>query len=163
VSLDQIGHADRAAFYRTSLFLGLVRGDAVVRWADRTLAHNSDVLPAFIEIATIPAEDLTALRLALLGLCNEQESARVIGAVFGLINRHLVSGQRSAVDTITVLMQARRSMRLEPALSDELRQIELAFWRSERTGDTGSLEARLHTWLGHYRGTEERFLDEAGS
>ena len=59
---------DRAAFFRTALLLGLVRGETVVAWADAEIGQSPAPHPVFIELATTPPDDVTAMRLALFGL-----------------------------------------------------------------------------------------------
>jgi transcriptional antiterminator Rof (Rho-off) len=161
--IDALDQAERASFYRLALFLGLLPGEFVVGWADRVLARTGQPVAAFVEIATIPASDLTALRLALLGLCGERESAGVVKAVLGLIGRHLVTGRRSLTDTITVLMQMRGSVRLSADLADDLRRFEVDFFRASRTGDMAALERDLQLWLACYEGAESPFLDESAA
>jgi hypothetical protein len=156
--MDRPDHFERAAFYRAALFLGLVDGATVVRWADDTLSRTATVPAAFVEIASTPPGDLTALRLALLDLCGEQGPTRVVTAVLGLIGRHLSSGRRSLGDTMTVLKQFRGSVRLAPETADALRQFEVQFARALLTGDLTTLETRLYPWLGRYAGADEPFL-----
>ena len=144
--------AEQAAFYRTALFLGLVRGETVVRWADDVLAGSADAPEAFVEIASIPAGNLTALRLALLQVGDEHAPLRVIGAVLGLIGRHFESGQRSFGDTMTVLKQMRGSVRLTPDLVDDMRRFEIQLVRWTAMGDTTALESRVRQWFEPYEG-----------
>ena len=49
--------ADEAAFYRTALYLGLVRGEMVVAWADARLTESTTPGPALIGLAMIPYTD----------------------------------------------------------------------------------------------------------
>ena len=154
--MNELTQSEQAAFFRAALFLGLVRGETVVQWADETLARWSDVPAAFVEIASIPAGDLTALRLALLRLCDEREPDRVIRAVLGLVRHQLASGRRSFGDTMTVLKQMRGSIKLAPELADTLRQFELQFLRASRTGEMTPLEVHVHDWLKQHGGSADR-------
>jgi hypothetical protein len=52
--------ADRAAFYRASLYLGLVRGETIIAWADSLLKASSTPGRELIELAMTPSNDLTA-------------------------------------------------------------------------------------------------------
>src|SRR5687768_18490653 len=101
--MTDVSTADRAAFYRAALLLGLVPGERVVRWADDVIAHRESPKAAFIDISTIPPGDVTSMRHALFRLGGEPESQAVLRAVLGLISHHLAIGRRSVADTMTVL------------------------------------------------------------
>ena len=51
-------------YYRTALLLGLVRGEVVHRWAEQAIEREPEPLPELIEVVSVPANDLSALRHA---------------------------------------------------------------------------------------------------
>ena len=55
----------QATYYRTALLLGIVRGDLVKNWADEIIERDPEPPPAFFDLVTVRAHDLSALRLAL--------------------------------------------------------------------------------------------------
>jgi hypothetical protein len=154
-----VSATDRAAFYRTALLLGLLRGERVVQWADAEIARSATPLPLFVELATTSPDDLTTMRQVLFGLSGENPSVEVIQAVLGLIGQHLASCRRSVTDTVTVLGQLRGLVRLPPDLVDDLRRFELESMRTARTGDAAPLEAMVSRWFEPFTGREGPFLE----
>jgi hypothetical protein len=140
------GIADQAAFYRAALYLGLMRGETVIAWADDLLTRSTAPQSALIELAMTPAGDLTALRHALLPLSGEALSPTVVDAILGLIAEQWQSGHRSFADTIRVLAQLRHTRLLEAELAEELRRFEFRFHASP-TNITPELELSLRQWL----------------
>src|SRR5262245_47106862 len=140
-------HAEQAGFYRAALLLGLIRGVRVIQWADEVIACTTDVPPAFIEIASTQPDDVTALRLALLGVCEERESPAVVRAVLAHVGRDLASGRRGFTDTMTVLRQVRQLLRVEPAVNEPIKAfgVELAHARDE--AERLRCEQRVGAWL----------------
>jgi hypothetical protein len=159
---SDVSTTERAAFYRTALLLGLVRGERVVQWADEEITRSTTPLPLFVELATTAPDDLTTMRQVLFGLSGEHPPVEVIQAVLGLIGQHLASGGRSITDTVTVLGQLRGMVRLPPDLVDDLRRFELESMRTARTGDSATLEAMVSRWTAPFIGRERRFF-EGGS
>jgi hypothetical protein len=156
---DRSTVTDRAAFYRTALLLGLLRGERVVQWADDEIARSTTPLLLFVELATTPPDDLTAMRQVLFGLSGESPSVAVIQAVLGLIGQHFASGGRSVTDTVTVLGQLRGMVRLPPDIVDDLRRLELESMRTARSGDTATLQAMVSRWIEPFTGREGPFMD----
>jgi hypothetical protein len=105
-------YAYQATYFRTGLLLGLVRGDVVHRWADEVIASEPDPPSAFIEIASVPVDDLSNLRHALWPLVVDPEPRAVLGALFQLLSGDLDAGRRSFADTLTVVRQMRSMVRL---------------------------------------------------
>ena len=62
--IETVSDTDRAAFFRTTLLLGLIPGEPVIRWADGAIGRTAAPAPVFIALSTIPAGDLTEMRLA---------------------------------------------------------------------------------------------------
>ena len=141
-------HLEQAGFYRAALLLGLIRGSVVVQWADEVIAHAPDVPAAFIEIASTPPDDVTALRLALLGVCAERESPIVVQRVLGLIGQDWASGRRGITDTMTVLKQVRQLLRVDPAVNDQLKAFGVEFAHAADEAERLRCEQRIGEWLG---------------
>ena len=93
------------------------------------IARDPDAPPAFVEIASTPPDDLSALRHALYPLCDDRESPSVVRRLIGLVSQDLESGRRSFDDTITVLSQIRRFLKHEPAFDEELKALLIDVWR----------------------------------
>lgn len=145
-------YREQATFYRAALLLGLIRGDAVIRWSDGVLARDSGAPAAFVEIASTPPDDLSALRHALYPLCDDRESSSVVHRLIGVASQDLESGRRSFDDTITVLSQIRRFLKLEPAFDDELKALLVEVWRARHGlgADRSATEIHVRVWLsGH--------------
>lgn len=149
--------AQQAAFYRTALWLGLVRGAEVVQWAETLLVAAPDAPAALVDLAVVDAEDVSGLRHALLRLGPERPPWPVVQAIFGLVGRQLTAGTRTVADTCTVLMQARQWLPLPPDLADELKQFELARMGALAAGPVIDLDARVHAWLAPYAGLDTPF------
>jgi len=149
---------DQASFYRAALLLGLLPGSHVVGWADTVVDDSSPVPPAFIEIAAISPTDLTALRQALLALCEERESDSVVRALLGLVGRDLASRRRNITDTMTVLGQMRAFLFLSRRLGEEIKILELRFLRARGLGDTSDFERQVNDWLREYEGAGAPWL-----
>jgi hypothetical protein len=140
-------HRQQASFYRAALLLGLVRGSVVVQWADEVIAEATDVPAAFIEIASTPPDDVTALRLALLGVCDERESPAVVRAVLAHVGRDLSSGRRGFSDTMAVLKQVRQLLRVDPAVNDQLKAFAVELAHVSDEAERGRYEQRIGAWL----------------
>jgi len=145
---------EQAAFFRAALRLGLLPGSLVVKWADDTVGRDREAPAAFIDIATTPATDITALRHALLQLCEDRQSEIVLRTVFYLVWRDFASGRRSLTDTMTVLRQIRGLLGLPPELNDRVRSLGVDFFFASRAGDTAAFEGRLRDWLAEYASPE---------
>jgi len=113
-------YAVQATYYRTALLLGLVRGDAVHRWAEQVIEREAAPSHAVIEIASISTDDLSALRHALWPLVRDPEPPDVLHALLGRLYADLTSGRRGLADTLTVLRQMRSMLRLPPAIYADL-------------------------------------------
>jgi hypothetical protein len=129
-----------------------------VSWADETIGRDRGAPAAFVEIATTPAADITALRHALLQLCEDRPSETVLRALFHLVWRDFSSGRRNLSDTMTVLRQIRGLLGLPPELNDRVRALGVDFFFASRGGDTAAFERRLHDWLAQYAFPEEALL-----
>jgi hypothetical protein len=140
---------EAATFYRAALWLGLKRGEDVVRWADRLLEAGPDAPSALCEVALTPPGDLTALRRALQPLSDERESEAVVDELLELAASDLLAGRRSSRETITLLGQMRSGI----ALSDELFATLHPFGIQHMLGSVGvqsllgDAEAQLRDWL----------------
>ena len=142
-------YREEATFYRAALLLGLIRGAAVVRWSDAVLAADPDAPAAFVEIAATPADDLSAMRHALYPLCDERESTAVIRRIIGLVSQDLAEGCRGFDDSVRVLTQIRRFLKLDAATDDGLKALLVDVWRARHGlgGDRAATEARVREWL----------------
>ena len=109
-----------ATYYRTALLLGLLKGEAVLEWAHDVIEHEASPPTGFLELAMIPAFDLSALRHALWPLGIDPEPPNVVRAVLGLIAADAASGRRTIPDTVTVLRQLRSLVSLPPELSETI-------------------------------------------
>jgi hypothetical protein len=116
-----------ATYYRTALLLGLIRGDVVHRWAEQAIEREPQPLPELIDVVSVPATDLSALRHALWPLVVEPTPPVVFEAVLGLLYADLVSGRRSVTDTLTILRQMRSMLRLPPPMYAELNTTLVAY------------------------------------
>jgi hypothetical protein len=101
-----------ATYYRTALLLGLIRGEAVHRWAEQVIEQDPEPPPAFFEVGSALPTDLSGLRDALWPLVVEPEPSVVLEAVLGLLHEDLASGRRGFTDTLTILRQMRSMLRL---------------------------------------------------
>jgi hypothetical protein len=116
-----------ATYYRTALLLGLVRGEVVHRWAEQAIEREPEPLPELIEVVSVPANDLSALRHALWPRVIEPAPPVVFEALFGLMHADLASGRRGVTDTLTVLRQMRSMLRLPPPMYAELNSVLVAY------------------------------------
>ena len=153
-------HRRHAALHRANLLLGLDRGESVVAWADAIIASEADPPHDLLDLAMTPADDLSALRHALLPLA-EPESAALVRAVLDRTGRDLASGRRSAADTVTVLAQIRHGL-IPPGKLD--RQIdhfhhEFLLATARVAGDPVAVGDRLTVWLARFGGAEQAWLD----
>jgi len=142
-----------ASLYRAALLLGLVRGAAVIRWADEVIGTDPAPPPAFFEIASTQPDDLTGLRARLLELCEAKESPEIVRALIGLVHRDLASGRRGFGDTMTVLKQLRAFVAVDRDLNERLKAfgVDLALAPAgsrERT----EAEQRVIDWLRQHDG-----------
>lgn len=112
--------AVEATYYRTALLLGLVRGEAVHRWADDAIAREAVPHAALIAVASTPADDLSGLRHALWPLVIEPDPPESIQSILGVVGADLAPGRRTMDDTVTVLRQLRSMVKLPRPLYDEL-------------------------------------------
>jgi hypothetical protein len=153
-------YGERATFYRAALLLGLIRGDLVIAWADEVLASDGGAPPAFSDIATTPADDLTQLRQRLLLVGSERESDAVVRAITGLVHRDLASGRRTMGDTMTVLKQLRAFIKVTPALNDRLKTlgVDVAV-TTPGSHERADAEARVRDWLAEHERDALPFLE----
>jgi hypothetical protein len=142
-------YAEQATFFRAALLLGLIRGGAVVEWSDTVLANDAQAPAAFVEIASTHPGDLTALRHALYPLCADRESMSVVQRLLGVVSQDLDSGRRSFDDTVRVLSQVRRFLKLDPATDDRLKTLLVDVWRARHAlgGEPASAESKVRAWL----------------
>jgi hypothetical protein len=153
-------YTEQATFFRAALLLGLIRGDSVIAWADGVLAGDSGAPPAFAEIATTPADDLTLLRQRLLVVGSERESEAVVGALAGLVYRDLASGRRTIGDTMTVLKQLRAFIKVAPALNERLKTlgVDVAI-APPGSPERADAEGRVRAWLALHEHDTLAFLE----
>jgi hypothetical protein len=142
-------YREEATFYRAALLLGLIRGAAVVEWSDAVLARDPNAPAAFAEIASTPADDLSGMRHALFPLCDDREPPTVIRSILGLVRKDLESGRRAFDDTVNVLSQVRRFLKLDAATDESLKALLVDVWQARHNpgGDLTSAEARVREWL----------------
>ncbi|MBI5543627.1 MAG: hypothetical protein HY901_07050 [Deltaproteobacteria bacterium] len=140
---------ESATFYRAALWLGLVRSEDVVRWADSLIEAGSDGLDALCEVALTPPHDLTALRRALQLMAEERESQGVVAQLLELVAADLAAGRRSARDTITVLGQMHSGIALPKELREALHPFGIQYSLASAGVENAieDLEARLRDWL----------------
>ena len=155
-----IPYGEQAAFFRAALFLGLLKGERVVRWADAVIARDASAPAGFIEVAATSPEDLTTLRHALLTVCGEKESAAVVRALLGAAGRDLSAGRRSFKDTMIVLKQLRASIAVDRALNDRLKTlgVDVAL-AGAGTVLAAAAEQRVREWLGERERDADAFLE----
>src|SRR5438045_738324 len=115
--------SEEAAFYRTALLLGLIRGNDVIRWADAVIGAEPAAPAALLELATTSPDDLSALRERLFEAGGGGESPAMIRRVIGLIHGDLASGRRSFHDTMTVLKQLRAFVKVDRELNEHLKML----------------------------------------
>ena len=140
-----VDHSLQATFYRTALLLGLVRGDDVHGWAEAIIAGEPDPPIAVIEVAAVPASDLTEMRHALWPLAINPDPRSVIDAVLGVIQADLASGRRGLTDTLTILRQIRSMVRVPADVYAEINDALIAHAAGARDG------AEIAGWLARYR------------
>ena len=129
-----------ATFYRTALLLGIVRGEAVHRWAARAIEREPNPPRPFVDVVSVPASHLSELRHALWPMVVDPEPEAVLAAIFRVLHKDLVSGARGLTDTIAILRQMRSMLRLPPALYTDLNAALVS------QGEARS-PARLALWL----------------
>lgn len=150
-------YADHAAFYRTALLLGLLPGARVVEWADHVIANNPHVPRAFMDIATTPPADITALRNALLGLCTDVVHEHVLRGILGLVQRDFESVQRNFHDSVTVLIQIRQFLKPAPAIAEQLRVFEVQYFMAQHDGNHLFVQKNILNWLNQFKSFEKNF------
>jgi post-segregation antitoxin (ccd killing protein) len=141
-------HAEDAAFYRAALLLGLLRGHAVIGWADQILGSEATPPAGFVDIATTPPDDLTLLRERLFAVAMPKESAAVVGRLIGLIQEDLVSGRRSFQDTMTVLKQLRAFVTVDRDLNEQVKALGVDVAIAPiGSPERAAAEQRVRDWL----------------
>lgn len=134
----------QATYYRTTLLLGLSRGEAVHEWAERMIAQDPEPPHAFLEAVSVPPSDLTALRHALWPLVVEPDPREVIEAILAVLHVDLVSGRRGLGDTVTIMRQMPSMLRLPRDLYDSLNGALVAHMPDRVDG------AAIAGWLGQF-------------
>lgn len=119
-----MSYVESATFLRTALLLGLITPEEVIAWSDEILRDDSDP-PPFAYTLSLTKPELSAVREVLRPVASAAEPPGVIDAVIGLAARDLVSGRRDIDDTLRVLAQLRRFLRLEAWLYEEIKALEL--------------------------------------
>lgn len=115
-------YAETATYLRTALLLGLIIPEQAIAWADSVI-HNDPTPPALIYTLALTAPELSAVREALRPLALVAEPSSVIAAALGLAARDLASGRRNVDDTLRVLSQLRRFVKLDPHLDAEIKNL----------------------------------------
>ena len=110
----------QATYYRTALLLGLIRGEVVHEWAERVIANDPKPPSAFIDIISVPIDDLSEMRHALWPLVIDPPPLEVLQAVLGSIRQELWSGRRQLADALMILRQMRSMLKLPPDLYADL-------------------------------------------
>ena len=130
-----------ATFYRSALLLGIVRGEAVHRWATRAIERDPNPPRSLVDVVSVPASDLSELRHALWPMVVDPEPEAVLRAIFRLLSDDLASDARGLNDTIAILRQMRSMLRLPPRIYADLNAALVAH-AVEVAGSGG-----LATWL----------------
>lgn len=102
------------------MLLGLIRGDVVHEWAGRVIASEANPPSPFIDIVSVPTDDLSEMRHALWPLVTDPPPLEVLHAVLGLAYRQFANGQRSLEDTVTIARQLRSMVKLPKDLYDAI-------------------------------------------
>jgi hypothetical protein len=113
----------QATFLRTALLLGLITPQRVIEWCDGVIHEESSPAPGFFALA-LTRPELTAVRDALRPLAMPTEPPSVVVALLGVIARDLQSGYRSPEDTVRVLIQFRKYVKLEREIAAEIASLE---------------------------------------
>lgn len=158
-----MNYPELAAYHRAALLLGLTTGDVVIAWADNIIANDSEVSGPFLDLSMIPPHDLSELRHALEPLSARTDSLSLLRALFDIARRDELSGKRAALDTITVLRQARSCLKLPEAYSVAIQTLDndhmLA--RAGIEQDVVDVERRVRAWLAQFENAESEFLEES--
>lgn len=153
-----VNYSSKASFFRTALLLGLLPGSIVLRWAEEVIESSENIPHPFYEIAMISPEDITALRYALLNLCTENISPEVLKAIFGLVFRDHYSNKRSFEDTMTVLNQIRRFIKIDHTTFETLISFEIEFSDAVNSNNITGIRQKVHSWLFQHRSEECAFV-----
>jgi len=145
----------QATYYRTALLLGLVQGEEVHRWAERIIEQEPTPPPELLDLVSIPATDLSALRHGLWALAIEPEPPEIVRAMFGLLHDDLGSGRRSADDAVTVLRQMRSMLRLPASIYADLNEALVSHGSARASGGT------IGAWLEQFAHAHREGLDPA--
>ncbi len=147
----------QATFYRAALFLGLIPGESVVRWALGILHTHSAPPHAIVEVSSTAPDDLSGLRHALQPVSEALETAPVVRALLGLVQRDLASGRRTLGDTVEVLEQLRRGVVVPEKIYWEIDALadEHLLMSAGMRGDTDTVDARVRGWLEQFAGAEQ--------
>lgn len=142
-------YSDVASYYWVALLLGLVSGETVVAWAEEVLANDENAPDEFSMIALVAPGEVTALRYALLELCSESVSEKVQISILGSILKASESGKRSFSDTVTVLSQFRRFVKIAPLFANYITSVELHHSQIDVNDRErmASLGHEVYTWL----------------
>jgi hypothetical protein len=89
---------------------------------------------------------VTALRHALLQVCDEKESDEVVRRILGAIDGDLTSGRRSYKDTLLVLRQMRSFLKLPPVVDDQIRGFMVDSYAA-KADERAIVESRVREWL----------------
>jgi hypothetical protein len=156
--LENVVLAENASFFRTALQLGLIRGQTVVTWAEVEIAKSNNVPHALIELTLIDPNDITALRYALLGLCTEEISRPVVEGILGFILSDVKHGKRTFDDTVAVLTQVRRFVKIPDDMDEKIRQFEVEGYRAEDRESKAVFQKKVMKWLGRFEDRDDVFL-----
>jgi hypothetical protein len=158
------GYRDQATFFRAALLLGLVPGDAIIRWADDIILRDDAAPAALFDVTLTPTGDLTAMRDAIQPMADDRESPGIARAVLALAHADLAAGRRNVSDTVRVMMQVRRLVAVPDEYRLELFTTEGQFMLAEvGMADMHAIEARLREWLAQFAGAEGAFVSGATS
>ena len=130
-------HSRAATYYRTALLLGLIRGCEVHQWAEQVIAGEPKPAAAFVDLMSVPVDDLSEMRHALWPLVIDPPPSDVLDSILGLVQSQLAEGRRSVEDTVTVLRQIRSMIKMSRELYDALGAALIAHDGDPATGSIG--------------------------
>jgi len=147
----------QATWYRSALLLGLVDGADATSWADELISRYSSPDNALTDLSLTDVDDLSALRIALQPLSDEQISTEVAAALCDAAAWALAHNERSAADTFALLRQARQMLTLPEKMADEIRDITTEHYLAINTpGGEPGVAVKLNEWFIQFAGAYDR-------
>ena len=140
------GYAEAATYLRTALLLGLITPEDAIAWADAVILRDA-APPAVVYTLALTPPELSSVREALRPLAFPAETAPVIEAVLGLAARDLLGWRRNPDDTLRVLSQLRRFVRLDAGLDEEIKNLDAQHMLAVAGASSDQREAiRTRVW-----------------